>query len=281
MKRAAWIFVGVALISLTVPIGHAQFSTEYGTNLDDDLKRYCNRQTAYSTGVSDARKGLARKEDFAQVCTVNRADLNAAYTSGFNFGLTNMSGLIVNEPAPNHPEIYHQLPSSYVAPYTRPGYYGAGAAPANPNFPRAASGSAFSDDNVPEQPPISPGETYIPHGDLAKPEPGHGMRSHFELGPSPRPKCIETVSGQACGFNCINSLNNVRCAMTPDQYCRSNELGVIACGYNCISTPKSVRCAMVVTDSCISDSNGNVFCGINCRVTGNARGLCDLERYAP
>ena len=53
----------------------AEYSNEYGTHVDDDLLRYCNRQTAYSTGVSDARKGLARKEDFARICRVDRAQL--------------------------------------------------------------------------------------------------------------------------------------------------------------------------------------------------------------
>lgn len=268
----------------------AQYSNEYGTHLDDDLKLYCNRQTAYSTGVSDARKGLARKEDFARVCTVDRATLNAAYNTGYQYGLSNQFGLVVNEPAPYHPEIQNQLPSSYVQPYTRPVTVvsnpnavvgGNGYVTTTPQGVITSPGGASSYDNQASRTPIHPTEVDVPTGDLAKPDPEHGLRSLIEISPSLKPKCIETPTGEACGFNCINSLNNVRCAASPDQVCRSNELGLIACGYNCISSPKTVRCALHPTDQCVADNNGNVFCGLNCRVERNAIGVCDIERYMP
>lgn len=289
------VLLAFTIISITTVI--AQY--ESPTGLDDDIKLYCNRETAYSTGVSDARKGLARKEDYAQICSVSREYFNEAYNTGYNYGLTNQSGLIVNEPAPNHPEIQNQLPSSYVQPYTRPV-----AVTTNPNVlpvvPQAnssavanpASGQygtatrnaqigSTSSDNRASRTPQYPGEVAVPSGDFAKPEPGHGLKTLIEVAPSAQPKCIESVSGEACGFNCINSLNNVRCAATPDQVCRANELGQIACGYHCVATVKTVRCAMVPTDQCIADNNGNVFCGVNCRVEGDAQGRCDIERYAP
>ncbi|MBA2653814.1 MAG: hypothetical protein H0U71_01955 [Gammaproteobacteria bacterium] len=271
---------------------HAQYSSDYGTHLDDDLRAYCNRQAAYSTGVSDARKGLARKEDYAQICRVDRALYNSAYNTGYSYGLTNQSGLIVNEPTPNHPDIQDQLPSSYVQPYTRPVVTtNPNIAPVVPNAGSAvvaspgyssvvAPGVASSNNSQASRTPIYPGEVMVPTGDFAKPEPEHGLQSLIEVGPSPRPKCIETVSGQACGFNCVNSFNNVRCAPTPDQVCRSNDLGEIACGYNCIATAVTVRCAMTPTDVCVSDHNGRVYCGVNCRITDNADAMCDLERYA-
>lgn len=266
----------------------AQYSYEHGTHLDDDLRLFCNRETAYSTGVSDARKGLARKEDYAEICQVNRATLNAAYNTGYQYGLTNQFGLIVNEPSPGHPGTYQQLPSSYVQPYTRPV-----TVVTNPNVPedtgygsvvavQGVPGVATSTGNsIPSRPPVYPSEEGVPTGDFAKPEPQHGLKSLIEIAPSAHPKCIETVTGQACGFNCVNSLNNVRCAKTPDQVCRSNGVGDIACGYNCVSTNKSVRCALFPSDNCVSDNNGNVYCGINCRIERNAIALCDIERYAP
>lgn len=264
----------------------AQFGSDYGSTADEAVRAYCNRATAYSTGVSDARKGLSRKEDFAEICRVNRAELNEAYNSGYSFGLTNQSGLIINEPAPYHPAIQAQLPAAQTQPYTRlvevPGYgnqgqgQGEGSTGGSAYGPPGATGPGRASSTV-----MYPGEQMVPSGDFARPQPEHGLQSLIEIRPSRRPKCIQTTSGQACGFNCVNSLNNVRCAASPDQYCRSNDNGDIACGYNCIASSKTVRCAAFPTDSCISDHNGYVFCGQNCRIDGNAMGVCDIERYAP
>lgn len=280
------IFLGATLLLVILTfITQADYSTEYGTSLDDDMKAYCNRDTAYSTGVSDARKGLARKEDFAEICSTDRAVINAAYNTGFNYGLTNQSGLIINEPAPYHPAIQSQLPSSTVQPYTRQvqAVDGTGQiTPLSPNGSIIVGGA--SGVGIEEQAPhsaIYPGETEVTTGDLARPEPEHGLKSLIDIKTSRRPKCIETPNGEACGFNCVNSLNNVRCAASPDQVCRGNQSGDIACGYNCIATSKVVRCAAFPTDLCIADVNGYVFCGQNCRVDGNATAVCDIERYAP
>jgi hypothetical protein len=264
----------------------ADYSTENSTQLDDDLKAYCNRETAYSTGVSDARKGLARKEDFAEICTVNREYYNASYNSGYAYGLNNQSGLVVNEPAPYHPAIQNQLPSSVTQPYTRPvtSGYSSGYTNNSPNGNTVNSGingGPTSQDNQASSNPIYPGETAVPSGDFARPYPTQGLKSLVEIAPSARAKCIETSSGQACGFNCVNSLNNVRCSAGPDQICRSNEIGDIACGYHCIATSKLVRCAPFASDTCVSDNNGYIFCGQNCRIEGNATAVCDIERYAP
>jgi hypothetical protein len=279
----------------------AKFTREYGSGPDIDLKLYCTREAAYSTGVSDARKGLARKENYAEICTVTRAYLNGAYNTGYNFGLTNQAGLIINEPTPAHPGIREQLPSSVVQPYTRPvqpavmqNEQGTPySTPVAPKANYAPYGEPYVDyrprthfeesgvGNGEYRPRAYPEESDVSSGSLAKPAPKHGLQSLIEIEPSARPKCIETSTGQACGYNCINSLNNVRCATSPDQVCRSNEVGQIACGYNCVSTVKTVRCALTPTDTCVSDNNGNVFCGANCRIERNAIGVCDLERYAP
>ncbi len=295
MKRSLYIAHAVSLVLIAIPTIAiiAQNATDIPNSLSDDVKAYCNRPTAYSTGVSDARKGLARKEDYAQVCTVDREIINAAYMTGYQYGLTNQSGLVVNEPAPYHPEVQSQLPSSSVQPYARPvevpsfaygyggGGGGAGAAYAGGPVVSAYSGQTSSSDSQAASTVNYPGERSVPSGDFARPYPTQGLTSLIEVGPSARAKCIQTVSGQACGFNCVNSLNNVRCAASPDQYCRSNQTGDIACGYNCIVTSKVVRCAAFPSDTCVSDTNGYVFCGQNCRITGNAVAVCDIERYAP
>jgi hypothetical protein len=350
MKRGFLVLGMAGLLSfLTLSPVFADYNPDsvVGTQLNDSrLLSYCNRQTAYSTGVSDARKGLARKGDFAEVCRVDRSLLNGAYNSGYNYGLVNQSGLVVNEPAPYHPEVQNQLPSSYVQPFTR-----TVTVVTNPNVPPAGAyvtntpggvvggtgrvvgggqatlttgqvagvGSAGTTsvtasgvtvpgtpsdvgstgvETVPSNPlqgdrtngvpkaygystPSNPAEMNVPSGELARPTPQHGLRSLVDISPNATPKCISTPTGEACGYNCVNSMNNVRCARSPDQICRSNELGLIACGYNCISTTKTVRCALTPTDLCVADNNGNVFCGLNCRVERNAIGVCDIERYMP
>lgn len=294
-----FLLLVLGILFFTVPI-LGQYSADHTSTSSNALRLYCNRETAYSTGVSDARKGLSRKQDFAQICTVSRDILNAAYNSGYNFGLTNQSGLVINEPAPSHPANQYQLPSSQSQIYTRPvaqapgGYAvppGSNGAPTgintNPNDVRnTAEGAPYPGakrlgNGLASSSPVYPGEQGVPSGDLAKFAPSQGLQSLIEVQPSLTPKCIETVNGQACGFNCVNSLNNVRCAATPDQVCRSNEIGNIACGYHCISTSKTVRCAAFPTDGCVSDVNGYIFCGQNCRIEGNATAVCDIERYAP
>lgn len=275
-KGLAHIYLLGLVLLVTVVL--ADYSSDYQTNLDNAIKFYCNRETAYSTGVSDARKGLARKADFAQICSVNREVYDAAYMSGYSFGLTNQSGLIVNEPAPAHPDIQNQYPASTNQPYTRPPQSGDTTSGSGTSGPY---GGPNNYNNGYSRSPINPGEQAVRSGDLAQPYPTHGLKTLIEVVPSSVAKCIETANGQACGFNCVNSLNNVRCSSTPDQICRSNVNGDIACGYHCIATSKTVRCAPYSTDMCISDTNGYVFCGQNCRITGNAIGVCDVERYAP
>lgn len=281
----------LGMICFAVPV-FSQFSDENATHDDFQQRSHCNRETAYSTGVSDARKGLARMENYARICQDNRDGINASYNTGYNFGLTNQSGLVVNEPSPGHPETYEQLPSSYVQPYTRPPLAvttapsASGAvsvvSPSGVVVTESVPGIATSRGNsVTSRAYSYPSEEGVVSGEFSRPEPLHGLRSFQEISPSAHPKCIETVTGQACGFNCVNSLNNVRCAASPDQLCRSNLTGEIACGYNCISTAKTVRCALIPSDNCVSDNNGNVFCGVNCRIDRNAIGFCDLERYAP
>lgn len=256
-------------------------TTLYENSTEDDFKRLCNRQTAYSTGVSDARKGLARKEDYGRICQVDRDQLNNAYNTGFNFGLTKQSGLIINEPAPAHPEIYHQLPSSQSQPYTRPvtqdGQEEQQAQQTlNPLYQRREATSG-----EPSYTPDYPAERNMNTGDFANPYPTQGLKALIRITPSAKPKCIMTNNGQACGYNCVNSMGNVRCASKPDQICRSDDNGNIACGYNCVVTPNVVHCAAFASDNCVSDIFGHVHCGQNCRTQGNAEPTCDIERYAP
>lgn len=286
MKTASGIlFLGVVLTSIAT---FAHFSTEAPITTDENaLRLYCNRETAYSTGVSDARKGLSRKEDFGEICQVNRDFINVAYNSGYNFGLTNQSGLIVNEPAPVHPANQYQLPSSQAQIYTRPvaqapnGYAVAPGSTGATLGPGTPGGNTSVGNGLSSTTPRFPGEQDLSTGDLARPTPVQGLKALVQIQPSSVPKCIQTTTGQACGFNCVNSMNNVRCAATPDQICRSNDNGTIACGYNCIATHKTVRCAAFSTDGCVGDVNGYVFCGQNCRIDGNATAVCDIERYAP
>lgn len=289
------------IVSFFVPLVFALPPLE--THLENQYTSYCNRDTAYSSGVSDARKGLARKGDFAQICTVNREALNVAYNDGYNFGLSNQSGLIVNQPAASHPEIETQLPAAQTQPYTRPeelapqspsaaysGVTSSGYGPASSDYGPSSSG--YSGGRLYSQHPATgygraypetriPSEKAISSGDLSQYQPEHGLKSLIEISPSRKPKCIQTVNGQACGFNCVNSMNNVRCSAAPDQLCKGDDSGHIACGYNCIATNSAVACAAFPTDNCVTDTYGHVHCGQNCRVQGGAEAVCDIERYSP
>lgn len=281
MKNPWTISLLLIFIFLNVSMVYAQDEYEFS----DDLRRLCNRHTAYATGVSDARKGLARKSDFATVCGADRDRFNAAYDQGYNYGLVNITGPIINEPAPHHPGIQEQLPSVQTQPYTRPGYgpayngaYGGGdygGGPAN-----ALPYSVTPSTPVINVPSI-PGETSVRTREFTRPHPVHELESVNEILPSKYPKCIQTYKGKACGYNCVNSLGNIRCAASPSQVCRSNPNGDIACGYNCVSSNLGVKCALYPTDSCVVDIHGHIACGENCRLEGGGEPICDVFRYAP
>lgn len=249
--------------------------------LSDDLKLLCNRSTAYNTGVSDARKGLQRKSDFAKVCASNKEIFNAAYDQGYNYGLANITGPLINEPAPNHPDIQTQLPSAQTQPYARPyppgSYEGGGGG--------GGSANALPYSVTPATPVVNapkiPGETSVRSSQFLRPSPIHELESANEIQPSKYPKCIVTYKGKACGYNCANSLGNVRCSPSPSQLCRANESGEIACGYNCVSSPLGVRCALYPTDVCVVDLHGHIACGENCRLQRGGEPICDTYRYAP
>jgi hypothetical protein len=273
-------FLGLFTFVLSMTLSYAQ---EFDTHLEDDLKFHCNRHRAYSTGVSDARKGLARKTNYAQICNVDPEIINAAYEQGYIYGLANIVGPVINEPAPHHPDIEAQLPASQVQPFTRPvggvnGYLGpVRPAAVNPTAAPNVESTISSNVHDPDYPGLQP----VPTHSYTRPHPVHGLESLHEIYPSGQPKCIEGYHGQACGFNCVNSLGNVRCAATPDQYCKSDIHGHIACGYHCIAERDDVRCAIVPTDTCVSDHNGRIFCGVNCQLTASGEAACQLVRYAP
>lgn len=285
MKQLIVAFFALLLFSSfpTYIVAQDYQEDEEGNELSDDLKLLCNRETAYSTGVSDARKGLARKSDFAKVCGVDKDRFNSAYDQGYNYGLVNLTGPIIHEPAPNHPDIQEQLPSAQTQPYTRPQPVTAGEA--GVVVGGGGSSSALPYSVTPSTPvvnaPAIPGETSVRSSQFVRPHPVHELQSINEIQPSKYPKCIQTFKGKACGYNCVNSLGNVRCAPSPSQVCRANEAGQIACGYNCVSSPLGVRCALYPTDVCVVDVHGHIACGDNCRLQGGGEPICDVYRYAP
>ena len=96
----------------------------------------------------------------------------------------------------------------------------------------------------------------------------------------PRPSCITSINGAACGYDCQRTGDQVACASTPMGACatrfgvsallRSGARGAladgsaerstrrrcertldkVACGYACVSTLKNVRCAQTPWGSC-------------------------------
>ncbi len=101
-------------------------------------------------------------------------------------------------------------------------------------------------------------------------------------GISSGPQCINNFGDKICGYNCVKSINNVRCASTSDQQCLADNFGNIACGYGCIKSINEVKCAPNPNQNCVTDTAGNIICGKNC-VEKYGRVKCDdrkrHERY--
>lgn len=93
-------------------------------------------------------------------------------------------------------------------------------------------------------------------------------------------KCIFTPTAQQiCGYDCVKSITQAKCATRPDQNCVVGHFDEVACGFHCIAGNDKVYCAQRQSDRCIRDNFGNVKCGKNCRVN-NFNLQCDIERYA-
>ncbi|KTD21014.1 Protein of uncharacterised function (DUF3421) [Legionella lansingensis] len=73
-------------------------------------------------------------------------------------------------------------------------------------------------------------------------------------------QCLQGPFNQACGYNCIRSINNVACAASPDQQCVSDNFGHIACGYGCVRTPFKVACASHRGERCVIDRFNTIHC---------------------
>jgi hypothetical protein len=256
------------------------------TTEENSITPLCNRETAYSTGVSDARKGLAHKDDYGQLCPVNRMEFNNAYDTGYNFGLNNPAGIIVNVPAPYHPEIPEQLPAAVAQPYTRPitGIVGGGPGPGTtytaPSILNRRGGAVLTSEPQNEEDIYTHGQESVGTQELRRPSPVDELKPPIvEIRPEYEPKCITTAQGQACGYNCVNSMGNVRCAATPGQICKGDDFGHIACGYHCIAGVDHVKCAARATDECVLDMYGHIYCGVNCKLERNGQAFCEIERY--
>ncbi len=96
-----------------------------------------------------------------------------------------------------------------------------------------------------------------------------GLRSTGGRGGPARPRgyeCKNSFGKEICGYHCVESGTNVRCAATPEQQCMAGGFGKIACGYSCAKSQTTVKCAQRRRNNCAADSFGNVKCGRNCRL---------------
>lgn len=78
-------------------------------------------------------------------------------------------------------------------------------------------------------------------------------------------QCKSSFGNKVCGYHCVQSMNTVQCASTPDQTCLATDFGEIACGYGCAKSQNTVKCAQRRRENCAADNFGNVKCGRNCR----------------
>ncbi|MDI9819373.1 MULTISPECIES: DUF3421 domain-containing protein [unclassified Legionella] len=89
-------------------------------------------------------------------------------------------------------------------------------------------------------------------------------------------QCIHGRFGQmACGYNCIQSINRVGCASSPDQQCLADNFGTITCGYGCVKTPLKVICANRRSENCVINNYNESRCGKNCRIDRFNRIQCN------
>lgn len=99
---------------------------------------------------------------------------------------------------------------------------------------------------------------------------------HYHDNPQGNQQCLQGPFGKsACGYNCIQSINNVGCAALPDQQCVSDNFGRIACGYGCVKTPTKVACSSQRGENCISNQFNEIRCGRNCQLDNFNRIQCN------
>lgn len=89
-------------------------------------------------------------------------------------------------------------------------------------------------------------------------------------------QCVQNPFGaRACGYNCVNTIEQVACASTPDQQCVADNFGHIACGYSCVKTMSKAACANRRDMNCIANHFNEIRCGRNCRMDNFNRIICD------
>lgn len=89
--------------------------------------------------------------------------------------------------------------------------------------------------------------------------------AQYHAHPDNAQQCIQSPFGsQACGYNCVQSINHVACASSPDQQCIADDFGHIACGYGCAKTATKVACAPRRDMNCVANSFNEIRCGHNC-----------------
>jgi hypothetical protein len=106
------------------------------------------------------------------------------------------------------------------------------------------------------------------------------MIMHSDRDDLPQPKCITSVNGAACGYDCERTGDQVACANSPMGACATRfgvlrcwdpapevrwametqgdlraatcerTLDDVACGYACVSTLKNVKCAQTPWGTC-------------------------------
>lgn len=102
-----------------------------------------------------------------------------------------------------------------------------------------------------------------------------GARTHSHPDKMKEQCLSDSFGNQACGYNCLRSINQVACARSPDQHCVANNFGHISCGYGCVKSPLKVACANQPWQNCVINKFNEVRCGKNCRVNNFNQIQCE------
>jgi hypothetical protein len=103
-------------------------------------------------------------------------------------------------------------------------------------------------------------------------------------GQTPSPQCLSAHGETACGYDCLSSYGQLKCAQTPSGICRAaygevvcwdppsdceeesappaeclSNYGKTACGWGCLASHGEVRCSQVPGGICVAQF-GTITC---------------------
>jgi len=250
--------------------GSHVYSHEYAQYQGDE----CTSKVAFELGKRDAFRKHVMRHNYSQNCLYNKHRLNQAYIEGYKAGMASRGSArrrpyhaspYANPNRPRDPRAQQQRvgrmgqQQKSVARIGRPGIEQHEAATRIPSHENT-HGNTLGRPQIASTP-------QPPAADRMGSQHSANMNTSNRGGNGWR--CLTVNGRKVCGYNCVRSGNNAKCADTASKRCIANSTGKIACGFNCVRSIKSVRCAQSSAQNCVADSFGNIKCGTNCHKTHN------------